>query len=74
MDQGITDIENVIEPVVDVSVFQQLQISKLDGLQRFIAIAVEQEAGGPVGNEQVVGTVADAYPQGLRDLLGTERP
>ena len=72
-DQSIAGGQVVVQAVVDVAVLQELQIGKLDGLQRLLAITVQQHGGGPVRNQQVMRAVADVQAQGFAGLVDAER-
>ena len=49
-----------VQSIVDMAIFQQLQIGELDGLQGFdtALLVVEQDGRRPIGDEQIAATVA----------------
>ena len=69
-DQAVGGLQAVVEAVVDVAEFQELDVGELDDLQRVGAIGVGDEPGCPVEDDQVVGRVGEAQPGGLADLTG----
>ena len=56
-DQAVGGLEPVVEPVVDVAEFQELDVGEFDDLQGVGALGVGDDARRPVEDDEVVGRV-----------------
>ena len=59
MDQPIRFPQPPVELFVQEAKFEQLQVRKLDDLQRLAAILIHQQRRRPFGDEQIARAVAD---------------
>ena len=74
MNQAVSHRQAMIETVIDMAKFQQLEVGKLNDLQGVIAFLVDENGRGPIRDKQILGTVTDVKAQRFTDLLGAERP
>src|SRR6516164_3128520 len=56
-DQTISRLEPVVQAVVDMAEFQQLNIRKFDNLKRISTVCIHDKSGRPVEHDKVRGGV-----------------
>ncbi len=73
MNQPVGGFEPVVELIVNMSKFEQLHIGEFDDLQGVRAVAVGDQAGGPVEHDDIVGSIRERQAGGFADLARAER-
>ncbi len=57
------------EPLIQMAEFEQEQIYEFDGLKSLIAIRVDQDSRSPIGDEEIIGAVAQMESDSFGDFL-----
>ena len=73
MDHAVRRHHPAIQAIVDFAELQELQVRKLDRLQRLLTFPVHKHRRSPVCHEQIVASITNVLPQCFRNFIRKQR-